>query len=230
MADTIIPLLFAHILLALSLLHTQPSSIERLFAVAIILLCCLVASRSNLAQMIPGNVGPEYILGYVLHSSHFLCLAKLSPPTGLNIESKLTWAFNQIFDCRWGVSTRILPSFGINKSGVPSRGLFVVQRTWDLFWTIAIAYILETYTLNVAIEDFTNVPSGLLSRLTAVTSREAIIRVYVTITSFVVPYCVLRAIHSLSSCLAVACGDRPEKWPPLFGNLRDAYTVRRYYA
>ena len=78
--------------------------------------------------------------------------------------------------------------------------------------------------------DFLETPDGFLRRMSAVTAREIVIRIYIYLNAVSVPYCTLRLAHSLAAIVAVLCGDSPARWPPLFGRLRDAYTIRRFWS
>ena len=97
-------------------------------------------------------------------------------------------------------------------------------------WTSAIIYVCENFPLNTVPEDYLGAPDGFLRRLGEVQPREAVIRHYQAILCYLVPYCALRAWHSGVTCVALAFGARPERWPPLFGSLSDAYTVRRWFS
>ncbi|MCJ1418677.1 hypothetical protein MMC32_005026 [Xylographa parallela] len=259
--DSILPFFGAHVLLAIGLGFTQPSSMVRPLILLVIVACCLTSVRSTISKSIPGEVGGEYVIGFIFHASHFLCLAKLSPPLKSTGRERWTWSTNQLFEARWGISPKILPSWpkrnkdavpsvvthgqdilvvkSVDKntnetpsltSLVPSRQAFLLKRTWDLIWTVSIVWLLKSNKLLILPDDITSVPDGFLHRLDDITPREAFIRIYFTFLGWVLPYCTLRAGHSLTGCLSVLCGDSPERWPPLFGNIGEAYTVRRFYA
>ena len=259
--DSILPFFGAHVLLAIGLGFTQPSSMVRPLILLVIVACCLTSVRSTISKSIPGEVGGEYVIGFIFHASHFLCLAKLSPPLKSTGRERWTWSTNQLFEARWGISPKILPSWpkrnkdavpsvvthgqdilvvkSVDKntnetpsltSLVPSRQAFLLKRTWDLIWTVSIIWLLKSNKLLILPDDITSVPDGFLHRLDDITPREAFIRIYFTFLGWVLPYCTLRAGHSLTGCLSVLCGDSPERWPPLFGNIGEAYTVRRFYA
>ncbi|MCJ1380033.1 hypothetical protein MMC17_003136 [Xylographa soralifera] len=259
--DSILPFLGAHGLLAIGLGFTQPSSPVRPLLLLPIIACCLISVRSSVSKSIPGEVGGEYVIGFIFHASHFLCLAKLSPPLKSTQRERWTWSTNQLFEARWGISPNILPSWpkrskeaapSVVTNGqdilvvksidtnskvapssiglIPSRRAFLLKRTWDLAWTVSIICLLKSNKLLIFPDDITSVPDGFLRRLADITPREAFIRIYFTFLGWVLPYCTLRAGHSLTGCLSVLCGDSPERWPPLFGSIGDAYTVRRFYA
>lgn len=226
MIDSIIPFVGAHFLLGYGLAYTEPSSFLRPVLILIIVCCCLISVRSTISQSVPAIVGNEYVIGFIFHASHFLCLAKLTPP---KTSGKHRWTINQLFNARWGIS--YIPPFSeSNKKFIPSRASLFLWRMFDIVWTVSAIYILETYSLNVVRSDFYHVPNGFLRRLSEVTPREVVVRIYMTIKGLAIPYCTLRAGHCMASCLALACGDSPERWPPLFGSIRDAYTIRRWYS
>lgn len=268
--DSIIPFFLAHVLLASALAYTQPSSAKRPFTLLLIIVCCLISVKSTVSQSIPGEIGGEYVIGFMFHASHFLCLAKLSPPAGSTWRGRWAWATNQLFEARWGVSKKIIPTFckssksckaktppprrhkqvgpssGLfsheksifgsgtliedNDTAVPPRRTLFLHRLWDLLWTVSVVWFLKNYKLAIFSDDITSVPDGFLRRLSEVDAREWVIRSYMTLLSIVLPYCTLRAAHSLSSCLAIVFGDLPRRWPPMFGYMEDAYTVCRFYA
>ncbi|MCJ1284029.1 hypothetical protein MMC26_003360 [Xylographa opegraphella] len=261
MVDSILPFVGAHVLLAIGLGYTHPSSAVRPLILLLIIACCLTSVRSTVSKSIPGEIGGEYVIGFIFHASHFLCLAKLSPPLKSTERERWTWSTNQLFEARWGISPKILPSWPkrskddtssgvtdrqdipVGKSTdktteaspslaslIPSRREFLFKRTWDLVWTVSIIWLLKGNKLLIFPDDITSVPDGFLRRLADVTPREAFIRIYFTFLGWVLPYCTLRAGHSLTGCLSVLCGDSPERWPPLFGSIGEAYTVRRFYA
>lgn len=265
--DSILPFFLAHVVSAIALAYFPPSSIARPLTLLVVVGCCLVSVRSGISKAVPGSVGGEYVIGFIFHASHFLCLARLSPTAKSTAHERWAWSANQLFEARWGISPEILPSWSkrgttaapsvteyqdtvslksasrgrkktssstdAQQSGidtVPSKGAFLARRTLDLVWTIFIVWFLKANKLLIYPDDITSVPDGFLHRLADVTSREAFIRFYFTLLGLVVPYCTLRAGHSFAGCLAVLCGDLPERWPPLFGDIEDAYTLRRFYA
>ena len=230
MIDSILPFLSAHVILFLGLLYTQPSSPARFILQSIIVVFCFISVRSTFSLSIPGQAGGQYIYGMMMHSSHFMLLAKASPATHAEPGTTWKWAMDMLFSARWGVSPKMLPSFSRkDRSYVPAKGIFLLTRCWDLIWTVAVIYLIHRYPLNIYQDDFTTVPDGFLHRLASVTPREWAIRVYLTLRGKGEPYLALRAGHSIVSILAVAGGDLPERYPPLFGSIKEAYRVRRFY-
>lgn len=229
MIDTILPFYLAHVILAAALAYTRPSSFQRPVAVGLIVVCCLVSVYSTVAKKVPDLIGMEYVTGFIFHASHFLCLAKLSPPSNPTSSGREKWAINQLFEARWGIKD--IPPFSRDSpTAAPSKKLFLLHRAWDLLWTVTLWYIMDQYRLNIYMDDFTSVPDGFLRRLSLVEPREWVIRVYVTVTGIGGPYLTLRACHDLAALLTVICGGSPDNWPPLFGSIADAYTLRRYYS
>ena len=71
---------------------------------------------------------------------------------------------------------------------------------------------------------------GLFNRLTMVTGEEMIVRFITTIALWV---SVMATNTIMGGCMAitmVALGiNEPKDWRPLFGSVKDAYTVRRFW-
>lgn len=105
---------------------------------------------------------------------------------------------------------------------------FLLHRGIETGCLFGIIWLIEHYQLNITPQDF-EVPSGFLHCITTVSAREMIIRVYIYLTAVAVPYCTLTLAHNLAAILTIFCGDVPAKWPPLFGSIGDAYTVRRFW-
>lgn len=229
MLDTIVPFFVAHFLLFVGLECVSPTSSYRILLVLFIVGSCLISIRSTVALSVPGGVGNEYVIGFVFHASHFLCLAKLQPPQDLSPVKRQVWALNQLIDARWGITQ--IPAFRNKNPGyVPPRMRLFLRRLWDFAWTCGIISFLQAYPLNTVPEDFLLVPNGFLHRLNDVSLREVIVRVYVSVTGYLMQYCTLRACHSLATCIAMICGQDPKLWPPLFDSFAEAYTVRRWFS
>ena len=230
MIDSVLPFYLSKIICCLALAYTSPTSIQRPAAVALVAICCFISVRSTVVTTIPGYIGAEYLVGFILHSNYWLCLAKLSPPVGGKSRSRLQWAFNQIFNPRWSVGASNLPPFDErDPDRSPSKTSFLVHKLWDLAWTTALIYLFEAYTPKLYIEDFTEVSDGYLRRLSSVTLRELMIRTYLAVVGLSIPYLTLRAAHNTAGLLAVICGDSPAGWRPLYGGIKEAYTMRRFY-
>ena len=231
MIDSISPFVFAHVLAAYGLTYTNPVSKQRYLLAGLIFACCLISAHSTPSKHIPGLVGREYVIGFAFQASYYLWLAKLTPPFNSLSRGRFlnSWTINQLFTARWGV--KHIPPFDKRKpSAVPSRSAFLISRACDCLFTATAIYFYYRYRLNILIDDYLDVPDGFLGRLSSLTPREVVIRIYVTIGGQLVPYCSLRCIYGLVSFFAVAVSDSPSRWPPLFGSIREAYSVRRYYA
>ena len=72
MFDSIILFFVAHVLLGYSLAYLDPVSRLRPFVLVLITICCLVSVQSSFAGQIPGMIGHEYIIGFILHASYLL--------------------------------------------------------------------------------------------------------------------------------------------------------------
>ena len=229
MLDSIFLFAVAHFLLFFGLVYVSPSSGLRPLVLLSIIICCLVSVRSPFVALVPGGIGGEYVIGFIFHSSHFLCLAELRPSRKWNASAQRSWGLNQIIHARWGIA--YIPPFRRDDPGsIPSKRRLFLSRFWDLVWTTTVIYLWMLLPLDTNHADFLDVPNGYLRRLHEIDAREAIIRHYKAIFGYVIPYCTLRGAHSLATCIALSLGDSPERWPPLFGKLEDAYTVRRWFS
>lgn len=229
MMDPILLFFLANALLFYGLAYVPPTSKARILLFLLIIPCCLISVRSKTSSYIPSGVGREYIIGFILHANHWLNLAKLEPTPNWSASTTNVWALNQVIGARWGIAWAP-PFHKKNPSYVPSRLTFIFTRLWDLLWTSAIIWFLRTYPLNTERIDYLEVPNGFLTRLGDLTEREVIIRVHASLTGYLTQYCSIRACHSLASCVGVLCGQDPKQWPPLFGSIADAYTIRGYFA
>jgi hypothetical protein len=68
------------------------------------------------------------------------------------------------------------------------------------------------------------------ARLDQVSSQEVIRRLVTTLGVGFGVYCVELGVHSIVAFLDVGLGiSEVQQWRPLFGSLKDAYTVRRFW-
>ena len=78
-------------------------------------------------------------------------------------------------------------------------------------------------------DDFAVEKDPFFRRLNAVTLRELKIRLYLTLQFHIPGWLALNSTHAGISIVAILLGGRPEDWPPFFGSVSEAYSVRRYW-
>jgi hypothetical protein len=62
-------------------------------------------------------------------------------------------------------------------------------------------------------------------------TRGAFIRIYIVCDQLIPDYLILSSYHDILSIIAVGLHiDTPEEWPPLFGQIGKAYSVRKYWS
>lgn len=225
-----IPLAGAHILVAGTWPFLPPRSIYRPIVVALVVFCCAVSFNSTDKNAWWGSYLAEYVCGFALHANYFLCLQKLADSSDDPPLQKVKAHFVMLFSSRFQIPTKELPPFSAGESEyVPSRGTFLLARIWTFAWTTSAYATVHNYPLNLWTDDFESPKHQLLRRLPDVSAREWVILFYISIYTWFMPYCLFTAAHSLASVFAVAFGDAPINWRPLFGDIREAYTVQRFF-
>jgi hypothetical protein len=227
--DTVYLFLISKICFLYGLGFTSPNSFLRLFLFLVIVITCLLAVRSSSTYIFPGAVVNDYIIGVAFHASNFLLIHKRVPPAGIaTYRQRTVWAFREIFAGRWGVKR--IPTFSSkDPSYVPTRRSLFISRAFEFMIAFSLGYYLENYVTLLQASDYWD-PSGFLSRWYDVSNRELVVRIYFSFIGSFLPYLGLRAGHSLTTCIALIFGADPSEWPPLFGSITEAWTVRRWYS
>jgi hypothetical protein len=115
--DSIIPFFLAHVILALVLANASAYSPVRPLALLLIAICCLISVRSTITLLIPGQIGAEYIIGFIFHASHFLLLARVTADQRSTLKQRLQWVVdNVLFEARWGVAEKDLPPWPMTEA------------------------------------------------------------------------------------------------------------------
>lgn len=228
--NPLLALFGAHIVLAAGLAFLPPHSIYRPIFVAVVAVCCAISFRSIDKHAWWGEELAEYVCGFAMYASYFLCLRKLVPSNTSSPLQKFKSQIVVLFSSRWGIPAKELPTFSAEDSEyVPSREAFLLSRLWTFAWTVSAFATLHNYPLDIWPDDFQSPKNQLLRRLPEVSAREWIILFYTSFETWFMPFCLFTAAHSLASLIAVAFGDAPINWRPLFGDIREAYTVRRFF-
>lgn len=124
-----------------------------------------------------------------------------------------------------------IPSFSDeNPALVPTRGAFILVQAVAVVlcyfvnnWTVAITFRLDPNLLSSEHVPF-------LTRLPKATVIEMRTRIVGSIGYWIVQYCNLQFFYSLFGLVgAILNPQEIHLWRPLFGNPKDAYTIRNFW-
>lgn len=224
------PLVISHLLGAIAAAFLPVSSRYRPAVIGIIATNSVVSLRLVDVKSWWGLQYAEYVVGFLLCANYFLCLHQITPPEGASTKQRIKFGFAALFDSRTGIAARSLPHFSEKDPNyIPSRVEFLQHRIWALTWTTSVFFLLQRYPLSLWPDDFESPKNHILRRILDVSPREWIILLYVSFECWMDSYCLITAAHSLASVIAVACGDEPKNWKPVFGSIKEAYTVQRFF-
>ena len=224
------PLVISHLIGAVGAAFLPATSSYRHAVSGIILMNCIVSLKLVDLRAWWGLHYAEYVLGYFLCANNFLCLRKIAPQRGATTAERLKFGFVALFHSRRDIPAKNLPRFSRkNPNYTPPRSKFLLSRVWALAWTVGVLALLQRYPLSLWSDDFETPKTRILRRILDISPREWTILLYISFESWLSSYCALDASHSIASIIAVTCGDEPKNWKPLFGNIKDAYTVQRFF-
>ncbi len=240
-----IPLIGAHLLPLTLYPFLANRTIFRLGILVLVVLCCLISLESVDKQAWWGVDFAQYISGFMLNMNYFLFLRKGAKSSSSSSSSSCQTgrkrggggrleSFIQVqtalFNSRSGIAVKDLPNFRRGEPAyVPSKKDFLIQRTCTFAWTASAFVFTHSRPLALWHDDFASPKDQLLRRIFDVSLREWIILIHTTFQIWFKPYCLLNAAHCFVSVIAIALGDSPAHWRPLFGDVREAYTLQRFF-
>jgi hypothetical protein len=222
----------AHLVALLALTFYSSTIANRLtWFLAVLVLVCTSISQADRAS----NWGEQlcfYMFGFGLYANCFFLLRPVVVPPSLRLSECFRLSAAVLFSPRMGIPRKSLPAFSRkDPNWVPSRCRFLLQQAFSVTWKYLVHhYVLNNYQPYYYMDDFSSPKNHLLRRFGSIDPREAVVRAYFTFKTIFVSYLCSSTAHSVASLIAVACfNDAPASWPPLFGSLGDAYTIRGYY-
>lgn len=232
-------------------MYIPPSSIFRKFSILLLVIFAVLA----LLHVDKEQVGQEALqfygictVGVCIYGNYFLSIVKLSPltdaslsgaelsPSGVKISfsQKAKWAYRVLANPR-GIGTewqiRNLPLFS-EAQWVPSRRRFLLTQ---MVACLGFYFLGDLYSRSLPFipwqkGDLSPDKVKFFRRLGEVTIRELIVRMFFFVNMFLPQYLLYRAFHSGAAVISVLLlGDSPADWPPLFGDIREAYSIRRFW-
>lgn len=144
---------------------------------------------------------------------------------GLNISTQ-----GRFPATRWPV--RNIPPFSRSKpSHIPGKGSFQVQTALKViigFTLLALLGFAPNSGDNSTV--FASEKVALLTRLDSVSREDIITRAGSVLGYWTVQYIIHVAVHGLLAVVVVTLGVSEVKaWPPVFGSIQDAYSIRRFW-
>jgi hypothetical protein len=208
--------------------YTSSRSPLRPLLFIVIFITCLASLRSRMLHYIPGAAANDYIVGTIFHASNWFLIAHKVPPSNVSTaRARALWALNAAVEGRWKIS-HIPPFSEKDRNYVPSRRKLFMTRLLEFACTFSLGWCLQ-HNSPLHWTDY-QAPPGFLSRLNEVSRRELLVRMYLAMSGLFIPYLGLRAGHSFFTCIALIFGAEPKDWPPLFGSIKEGFTVRRWYS
>ncbi|KAE8391276.1 membrane bound O-acyl transferase family-domain-containing protein [Aspergillus alliaceus] len=147
-----------------------------------------------------------------------------------SLWKRVTWATHVMFSYRAIGTTRQMPNIPTFYPEVPSRWRFI----WNQIVACLVEYLVLDLLANIRLapmEAFTQERASLLLSPQFWTLPVLGLRTVRTFLFWVDRYTTVRFIYDAASIFGVASGlTRPEDWPPYFGSIWEAWTLRRYWA
>lgn len=234
----ILHLFFAYFSVIVCLAFVPPKPMMRLSAFGAVLayaifgLLHLDRSRISFTWL---EFCTECTCGVLLYANNFIFLMRLAPPPGSN---RLKWAIGVVANPRgigakWQIKN--LPPFSReDPKYIPPRLWFIVDRVLTGFIIYGMMEMFNVTHQNIYINnlqngDYDEDKESVIRRIRDVSLRELFIRAWLPLDTLFVVWCQHRYLHSFVSAIAVTLGDEPSRWPPLYGDVREAYSLRRFW-
>lgn len=226
-------LLGVHLLPLIAYPFIANNTIFRLGLLVVVVLCCINSLKSIDKQAWWGIGLAQYTCGFMLNTNYFLFLRKGANSYSQGQKSRLdsfTDVQTALFNCRGDIAVKDLPSFRKREPAYgPPRKDFLIQRGWTFAWRASALVFAHSHPLVVWHDDFASPKDRLLRRIFVVSLREWVILIHTAFQIWFKPYCLLNSAHSFASVVAIALGDSPAHWRPLFEDIREAYTLQRFF-
>ncbi|XXH04101.1 hypothetical protein Hte_010512 [Hypoxylon texense] len=144
---------------------------------------------------------------------------------GLNISTQ-----GRFPATRWPVKN--IPPFSRSKPDyVPGKGRFQIQTALKIvigFTLLALLGFAPNSGDNSTV--FSSEKVALLTRLDSVSREDMVTRTGSVLGYWTVQYIIHVTIHGLFAVVTIISGVSEVKaWPPVFGSIQDAYSIRRYW-
>ena len=224
----------------------------------VLLVGIISCAYRSFRQITDGQIGiwgcevfAMFIIIYISHISHVLCYEKYVLPRKPNVTFDWVGGYKMLFNARWLGTHRQAPYINVAVKREPRdsskvwgtglrspRAIFLRNRLLSLASTLIFEKIQSyvyldlapRYGLQIGITDFLPTKESYFRRLGEVTLRETAVRVWLVTFFLFYSVCLYTTIHDALAFVFVASGfDNPEDWPPLFGDIRDATSIRNFW-
>lgn len=175
-----------------------------------------------------------YMFGIILYSNYHLVIVRTTAPEHMQGLARLIWSFGVTFNPRgfaapWRI--RDLSSSKSDSNVIPTSREFLCKRILTIGCFCAANSLLDlAYEfLPVHRDDFVSSEGQISEIIMTITSRKLLVRFYIGFYNALLPWIFESVLHGVFAVVAVLFGSPPEQWPPLFGDIGEAYTVRRFW-
>lgn len=231
--NAFLPTVAAHIIIASSLAFVSPyATTARLAASAMTAVICFEAIRRCNKDTSESSSYADYMFGLAFHTNCYLVLLNLSPPSNLKTAwQKLQWGTNALFSPRMGTKPyRRDPPTTTRKQFLTRR--LTVALAIGALW-IYIRDGSRFYPEDLEPSDWhpskTYMTPALLNG--TFTLRDFWLRAVIAFHAYSGSALTICGAHTVCALIAVGVFDSPlQAWPPLFGDVTQAYTLRRWYS
>ena len=171
---------------------------------------------------------------YTINSPH--SRAPINKLTSETADSKcllrhFVASYKILYNFRWVETHNATPGIPAPRR-YASRNRFLIARLGSVLaiYTFNHYYNLVLTTAPISAHDFLPEKERALRRLSDITLRESLIRTFFIFHFIWGSYAEFEIVHQLHAFISVSIGvDDPEDWPPLFGSIKDTYTLRQFW-
>jgi membrane bound O-acyltransferase family protein len=231
----------AHLITAFAWALIPPSRLMRypFFLITLVFVQRTITSTRAIRSF--GDQISTYLCGFALYSHYYLIVIRETASPAHSSLERLSNVAAFYFSPRRYLPASRIPSFSASDpSYVPSRQAFLFAGIRRVLVGLAVIYFQRNYILNTYVSDYGPPHDRLLSRLLTfslqspddnkITVRECVIRADTALTTLVAEYNLHNIVHTSASIIGVGllCHS-PSQWRPIYGPLKEAYTIRRFY-
>jgi hypothetical protein len=231
--NAFVPTVAAHITTASSLAFIPTNAAGTRIAVSAVTaaLCFEAIRRCNKGTSEESSYA-DYMFGLAFHTNCYLVLLNLSPPSSLKtVRQRLQWGTNAMFSPRMGTKPYRRDPPTTTKREFLMRRMTVAIAIGTLWLYTRDG--LRFYPDDVGPSDWspakTYMTPGVING--TFTFRDLWIRVVLAFYAHSGSALTICGAHTVCALIAVGIFDSPlQDWPALFGDIAQAYTLRRWYS